>query len=38
MKRILALGLVAMALLFAAPRAPTVIGQGSTLDRVVRDL
>ena len=37
-KRILALGLVAMALLFAAPRAPTAIGQGSTLDRVVRDL
>ncbi len=38
MKRILALGLVAMALLFAAPRAQTAIGQGSSLDRVVRDL
>ncbi len=38
MKRILALGLVAMALLFAAPRAPTAIGQGSTMDRMVRDL
>ncbi len=38
MKRILALGLVAMALLFAAPRAEMAIGQGSSLDRAVRDL
>ena len=38
MKRILALGLVAMALLFAAPRAQRAIGQGSSLDRAVRDL
>ncbi len=38
MKRILALGLVAMALLFAAPRAQTAIGQGGSLDRAVRDL
>ncbi len=38
MKRILALGLVALALLFAAPRAQTAIGQGSSLDRAVRDL
>ena len=38
MKRILALGLVALALLFAAPRAQTAIGQGSSLDRAVRNL
>ena len=38
MKRILVLGLVALALLFAAPRAQTAIGQGSSLDRAVRDL
>ena len=38
MKRILALGLVTMALVFAAPRAQTAIGQGSSLDRAVRDL
>ncbi len=38
MKRILVLGLVAVALLFAAPRAQTAIGQGSSLDRAVRDL
>ncbi len=38
MKRILALGLVAIALLFAAPRAEMAIGQGSSLDRAVRDL
>ena len=38
MTRILALGLVAMALLFAAPRAQTAIGQGSSLDRMVRNL
>ncbi len=38
MKRILALGLVVIALLFVAPRARTAIGQGSSLDRVVRDL
>ncbi len=38
MKRILALGLVAMALLFAAPRAQTAIGQGSSLDRTVRNI
>jgi len=38
MKRILAFGLVTMALVFAAPRAQTAIGQGSSLDRAVRDL
>ena len=38
MTRILALGLVAMALLFAAPRAQTAIGQGSSLDRTVRNI
>jgi len=38
MKRFLALGLVAMALLIAGPPAQTAIGQGSSLDRVVRDL
>lgn len=38
MTKILALGLVATALLLAAPRAQTAIGQGSSLDRAVRDL
>ncbi len=38
MKRILTLGLVALTLLFAAPPAQTAIGQGSSLDRAVRDL